>query len=127
MARERRQGAVPAYREGGCATPIETINVGFGNFIAAQRAVAVVRSESSPARRLVDSAARQNRLIDATSGRKARSLIVTDSHHVVVSHVQPRTIAQKLARGDFGDEDAAEAAERGTLNEDAESTGQGRT
>jgi len=70
----------------------------------------VAKAGSSPLRRLIDAAAKECRLIDATSGRRTRSVIVTDSNHVVLSHAQPRTIAQKLAGRDFSDEppDAAE-------------------
>ena len=80
--------------------PIETINVGFGNIIAVQRIVAVTAAGSSPLKRLVDGAEREHRLIDATSGRRTRSIIVTDSNHVILSHVNPATIAQKLEGGD---------------------------
>jgi len=83
---------------------IETINIGFGNYAASARVVAVVGAGSSPLRRLVDLAAKENRLVDATSGRRTRSIIVTDSNHVILSHSQPATIARKLA----GREPAAE-------------------
>lgn len=68
--------------------------------------VVVTRAGSSPARRLIEAAAREQRLVDATSGRRTRSVIVTDSHHVILSHTQPKTIAQKLAGRDTGDDDA---------------------
>lgn len=76
--------------------PIEMINIGFGNSIAVGRVVAVARADSSPLRRLIDNAAGENRLIDATSGRKTRSIVITDSHHVILSHQSPATIRDKL-------------------------------
>jgi len=76
--------------------PIELINIGFGNTVAVARVVAVARADSSPLRRLIDSAANENRLVDATSGRKTRSIIITDSHHVILSHQSPATLRDKL-------------------------------
>jgi regulator of extracellular matrix RemA (YlzA/DUF370 family) len=72
------------------------INIGFGNCLAAHRVVAVARADSSPLKRLVENASAENRLIDATSGRKTRSVVVTDSHHVILSHQSPATIRDKL-------------------------------
>jgi len=76
--------------------PMEMINIGFGNCLATSRIIAVARADSSPLKRLVENAGAENRLIDATSGRKTRSVIVTDSHHVVLSHQSPATIRDKL-------------------------------
>ena len=76
--------------------PIEMINIGFGNSVAVSRVVGVVRADSSPLKRLIDSAAADNRLIDATSGRKTRSIVITDSHHVFLSHQSPAAIRDKL-------------------------------
>jgi regulator of extracellular matrix RemA (YlzA/DUF370 family) len=77
--------------------PIEVINIGFGNVVAVQRVIAVIKAGSSPMKRLVNGAERQNRLVDATNGRLTRSVIVTDSNHVILSHVKPTTLSQKLA------------------------------
>jgi len=81
--------------------PFETINVGFGNSVVAHRVVAVTGADSSPLKRLMDGAEREHRLIDATSGRRTRSIIITDSNHVILSHVSPERIAQKLKVGDL--------------------------
>ena len=75
---------------------LEMINIGFGNCVASSRVVVVVRADSSPLRRLIENAAAENRLIDATSGRKTRSILVTDSHHVILSHQSPAVIRDKL-------------------------------
>jgi len=91
---------------------IETINIGFGNVIATARVVVVARAGSSPMRRLIEAAARENRLVDATSGRRTRAVIVTDSNHVVLSHAQPKTLAHKLAGGDTGDDDERDPDEQ---------------
>lgn len=90
---------------------IEMINVGFGNVVAVARVVAVTRAGSSPARRLIEGAERQHRLVDATSGRRTRSVIVLDSNHVVLSHMQPRTLAGKLRGLETEDADADSASD----------------
>ena len=72
------------------------LNIGFGNLILASRVVAVVNSSSSPMRRLREDAKDQGRLIDATQGRKTRSIIITDSNHVILCAVQAETIGQRV-------------------------------
>lgn len=76
------------------------INVGFGNYVAAERIVAVVNPDNSPSRRLRAEARDSERLIDATQGRKTRSLIVTDSNHVVLSPVVTETLAHRFSSTD---------------------------
>ena len=73
------------------------LNVGFDNAVAVERIIAVVSAESSPIKRLREEARRRQKLIDATNGRLTRTVIVTDSDHVVLSSVQPETLAQRLA------------------------------
>ena len=75
------------------------INIGFGNVVVAERIVAVILPSSSPARRLKDDAKNEGRLVDATQGRRTRSLIVTDSHHVILSAVQVEPLPQRLSAG----------------------------
>jgi len=75
---------------------LEMINIGFGNCVATSRVVAVARADSSPLRRLIEQAEANSRLVDATSGRKTRSILVTDSHHVILSHQSPAAIRDKL-------------------------------
>jgi regulator of extracellular matrix RemA (YlzA/DUF370 family) len=77
------------------------LNVGFGNVVVATRVVAIVSPSSAPMRRLKDHARDQGKLIDASQGRKTRSIIVTDSDHLILSGIQPDTLAQRLA-GDTG-------------------------
>ena len=72
------------------------VNVGFDNAVAAGRVIAVVSAEPSPIKRLREAADRRQKLIDATNGRRTRTVIITDSDHVVLSSLQPETIVQRL-------------------------------
>ena len=65
--------------------------------MAAERIIAVVAADPSPIRRLREAASRHQKLIDATNGRRTRTVIVTDSDHVVLSSLQPETVSQRLA------------------------------
>jgi regulator of extracellular matrix RemA (YlzA/DUF370 family) len=73
------------------------LNVGFGNVVVATRVIAIVSPSSAPMRRLKDHARDLGKLIDASQGRKTRSIIVTDSDHLILSGIQPDTLAQRLA------------------------------
>lgn len=72
------------------------INIGFGNTVISQRVVAVVMPGSAPMKRLREKATRADRLIDATHGRKTRSIIITDSNHVILSAVHADTLSLRL-------------------------------
>lgn len=72
------------------------INIGYGNIVAASRIVAIVAAESAPIKRLVAEAREQARLIDATQGRKTRGVIITDNNQVILSALQPETMAMRL-------------------------------
>ena len=78
------------------------VNIGYGNVIVAGRVVAVVAPAAAPIRRLRDEARERGKLVDATQGRKTRSVIITDSDHVVLSAVQAETVAARLG----GDEES---------------------
>ncbi|MDF1577161.1 MAG: DUF370 domain-containing protein [Desulfurivibrionaceae bacterium] len=73
------------------------INIGFGNSVVAGRVIAVVNPKSSPMKKLKDEARDQKRIIDVTEGRRTRSIIITDSNHVILSSVQPETLTQRFA------------------------------
>ena len=73
------------------------INIGFGNMVSANRLVAIVSPESAPIKRIIQDAKERGTLIDATYGRRTRAVIITDSDHVVLSAVQPETVANRLA------------------------------
>jgi regulator of extracellular matrix RemA (YlzA/DUF370 family) len=71
------------------------LNIGFGNTVVAERVVAIVSPNSAPMKRLKDEAKDEKRLIDATHGRRTRSIIVMDSNHIVLSAIQAETISQR--------------------------------
>ena len=72
------------------------VNIGFENAVAAERVVAVVSAEPMPMRRLREAALRARKLVDATNGRRTRTIIITDSDHVILSSLQPDTVAQRM-------------------------------
>lgn len=72
------------------------LNIGFDNSVARERIVAIVSADPSPIRRLREAAVRAHKLIDATNGRRTRTVIITDSDHVVLSSLQLATISQRL-------------------------------
>lgn len=80
------------------------LNVGFGNVVVASRVVAIISPSSAPMKRLREEAERSGKLIDATQGRRTRSIIITDTGHVVLSAVQGETIAQRLDGGPLDQE-----------------------
>ncbi len=71
------------------------LNIGFGNTVVAERVVAIVSPNSAPMKRLKDEAKDEKRLIDATHGRRTRSIIIMDSNHIVLSAIQAETISQR--------------------------------
>lgn len=73
------------------------LNIGFGSTVVADRVVAIVAPNSAPMKRLKDEAKKDQRLIDATHGRRTRSIIVMDSNHVVLSAIQAETVSQRFA------------------------------
>ena len=96
-----RAGAKPAQKPKPVAEPEipKILNIGYGNVLIASRVVAVVSSQPAPMRRLRDEASQRGKLIDATEGRRTRSILITDSDHVVLSAVNPETLAARLAPG----------------------------
>lgn len=79
---------------------IRLINIGFGNMIAADRIIAIVSPDSAPVKRMIQEARDRKRVIDATQGRRTRAVIQTDSDHVVLSAIQPETIAGRVGQRD---------------------------
>jgi len=77
---------------------LRMLNIGYGNLVVATRVVAIVSPQSAPMRRLREEAAARGKLVDATQGRRTRSILVTDSDHVVLSAVNPETIAARLSQ-----------------------------
>jgi regulator of extracellular matrix RemA (YlzA/DUF370 family) len=75
---------------------IRFINIGFGNIVSANRMIAIVSPDSAPIKRIIQEARDGGRLIDATYGRRTRAVIIMDSEHVILSAVQPETVANRL-------------------------------
>lgn len=74
------------------------LNIGFGSSVVLDRVVAIVSPNSAPMKRLKDEAKDDRRLVDATYGRKTRSIIVMDSNHIILSAIQAETISQRFAQ-----------------------------
>jgi len=83
---------------------MKLINIGFGNMINAGRLITIVSPESAPIKRIIQEAKDRGMLIDATYGRRTRAVIVMDSGHVILSAVQPETVAGRIG----GDEEESE-------------------
>ena len=87
---------------------MKLINIGFGNMVSAARLIAIVSPESAPIKRIVQEARDKGTLIDATYGRRTRAVLITDSDHVILSAVQPETVANR-----FDDSDESDDLEKG--------------
>ena len=79
---------------------MKIINIGFGNIVMADRIIAIVSPESAPIKRIIQDGKERSMCIDATYGRRTRAVIITDSDHVILSAVQPETIANRLVDKD---------------------------
>jgi len=75
---------------------MQLINIGFGNIVSAERIISIVSPESAPIKRIVQEAKDSKMAIDATYGRRTRSVIIMDSGHVILSAVQPETVAGRV-------------------------------
>jgi len=75
---------------------IKLINIGFGNIVSGNRVIAIVSPESAPIKRIITEARDKGQLIDATYGRRTRAVIITDSNHVILSAIQPETVANRF-------------------------------
>lgn len=75
------------------------VNIGFGNVVSAARVIAIVTPGSSPMKRLREEAKKRGKLVDATEGRRTRSIIITDSDHIILSALQAETITQRFVEG----------------------------
>lgn len=84
---------------------MKLINIGFGNMVAAGRLLAIVSPESAPIKRIIQDAKERGTLIDATYGRRTRAVLVMDSDHVILSSIQPETVANRMGDGQEDDYD----------------------
>lgn len=78
---------------------VQLVNIGFGNMVSAGRMISIVSPESAPIKRIVQDSREKGALIDATCGRKTRTVIIMDSDHVVLSALQPETVAARFNGG----------------------------
>ena len=84
---------------------MKLINIGFGNMVSAGKLVAIVSAESAPIKRIIQDARDKGALIDATYGRRTRAVLIMDSEHVILSAVQPETVANRFIEENEEDED----------------------
>ena len=82
------------------------INIGYGNMLSSSRIIAIVSPDAAPVKRMIQNARDKGMLIDASCGRKTKAVIVTDSDHVVLSAVQPETVAHRV--NDTGEDEGTE-------------------
>ena len=80
---------------------ISLVNIGYGNIVMADRVISIVSPESAPIKRLILDAREQKKLVDATYGRRTRSVIIMDNAHVILSPVQPETLATRILAENF--------------------------
>ena len=104
----RRERSRPSLGAARGDVEIKLVNIGFGNMVSANRIVAIVSPESAPIKRIITKARDRGVLIDATYGRRTRAVIMMDSDHVILSAVQPETVANRvIAMETSGDEGSA--------------------
>ena len=84
---------------------MKLINIGFGNMVSASRLVAIVSPESAPIKRVIREAEDKGTLVNATYGRRTRAVIIMDSGHIILSSIQPETVAHRLNEIDGGEEE----------------------
>lgn len=77
------------------------INIGFGNIVLSNRIIAIVSPESAPIKRIIQEARDNGKLVDATYGRRTRAVIITDSEHIILSSIQPETVANRIITKDL--------------------------
>ena len=84
---------------------MKLINIGFGNMVSASRIITIVSPESAPIKRIIQDARDNGVLIGATYGRRTRAVIVMDSGHVILSAIQPETVANRFVQSDDMEEE----------------------
>ena len=98
---------------------MKLINIGFGNIVSANRVIAIVSPESAPIKRIVSEARERGQLVDATYGRRTRAVMITDSGHIILSAIQPETVANRFVGQKDSAKDLAskDVASKDALNE----------
>ena len=90
---------------------MKLLNIGFGNMVSAGRLIAIVSPESAPIKRMVQEARDRGVLVDAPYGRRTRAVLITDSEHVILSPLQPETVANRLGNLDYDEDEGEEEDE----------------
>ena len=90
---------------------MKLINIGFGNMVSGDRLIAIVSPESAPIKRIVQEARERGMLVDATYGRRTRSVIITDSDHIILSALQAETLGNRAENKDNNDNDDKDSEE----------------
>lgn len=88
---------------------MKLINIGFGNMVSSSRLIAIVSPESAPIKRIITDSREKGQLIDATYGRRTRAVIITDCGYIILSAIQPETVAGRLTVK--GEQEMTEVAE----------------
>ena len=83
---------------------MQLINIGFGNIVSANRVIAIVSPESAPIKRIVQEAKENGNAVDATYGRRTRSVIIMDSGHIILSSLQEETVSSRVEKEDLEEE-----------------------
>lgn len=98
---------------------MKLINIGFGNIVSANRVIAIVSPESAPIKRIVSEARDRGQLVDATYGRRTRAVMITDSGHIILSAIQPETVAHRFItqKDNHKDLAAKDVASKDALND----------
>lgn len=79
---------------------MQLVNIGFGNMVSVSRIIAIISPESAPIKRIIQDAKESGGLIDATHGRRTRAVIITDSNQIILTYLQPETVASKIVAED---------------------------
>lgn len=87
---------------------MKLINIGFGNMVSANRLIAIISPESAPVKRIIREADDKGLLVNATYGRRTRAVLVADSGHIILSSIQPETVANRLTQSEEETEDGAD-------------------
>ena len=87
---------------------MKLINIGFGSMVAASRVLAIVAPDSAPIKRVVQEARDRGMLIDASYGRKTKTVILMDTDHVILSGISPETIGARWSGGEEKEEEIEE-------------------
>jgi len=96
MSNKELYGCIVEHVDANVYSEKRLLNIGFGNSLVAERVISIVSPSAAPMKRLKDHARETSRLIDATCGRKTRSIIIMDSNHIILSAIQPETIANRF-------------------------------